>query len=539
MNPRLISVIVFFAAWIFLLWYSTVRGESLSTSNLVPGMADFTTSGGTSFGTGAGCDAGAFCTAGTNQQGGTYASTFDVPLTEAEIQQGFTLNSGITVSSHESNTQLETCGNVLQSGDCRDIFSLTISLFDAGATVEQFIHQEEMDFEGLQAFTFTDTVAANDYGVLTGLFELFGIDAGFPSGFYGPAFSVPTLTIDYQTVVIQQQVQAEVEATVTAQVEAEIIQVAAVETVPVVSEVPETTITTFSEPPPTETIASPVADTVAPIAATPTLPALPTFSVPPPVAASAPATADLALPPVPEIATSTADLAPPTAAAVPVIAPIAPPPTETQQAQNTQAEAQIAEVQAQPQPQPEPVAEVQPEPQAQPEPEAQAEAQPETEAQPEPEAQAEAQAEPEAQAESAPTTEPEPEPEQDTDTREAEATDAPAPAAKETPKTVAKAAPKAKAKRMTPAVAAQTVVNNIAPSQRYGDSAQVVTLVAMTLIGETAALLKQPTTLTDVTAYADTQLADGPSMIDRLTNYQMFGQANGLHADLIESQWRQ
>ena len=538
MRPLRLSSVLFFAICITLLfWYSSSYGESVTTSNLVPGMSDFTTSGGTSFGPSQGCDAGAFCTAGTNQEGGTYSSTFAVPLTEAEVQQGFTLDSGITVSSHESNTQLETCGNVLQSGDCRDIFSLTISLFDAGVTVEQFVHQEEMDFEGLQAFTFTDTVAANDYGTLTGLFELFGIDAGFPSGFYGPAFSVPTLTIDYQTVVIQQQVQAEVEATVTAQVEAEIIQVAAVETVPAVVEVAETTLTTFAEPPTTETIASPVADTVAPIAATPTLPALPTFSVPPPVAASAPATADLALPPVPEIATSTADLAPPTASAVPVIAPIAPPPTETQQQQNTQAEAQIAEVQAQPQP--EPVAEVQPEPQAQPEPEAQAEAQPETEAQPEPEAQAEAQAEPEAQAESAPTTEPEPEPEQDTETREAEATDAPAPAAKETPKAAAKAAPKAKAKRMTPAMAAQTVVNNIAPSQRYGDSAQVVTLVAMTLIGETAALLKQPTTLTDVASYADTQLADGPSMIDRLTNYQMFGQANGLHADLIESQWRQ
>ena len=150
----------------------------------------------------------------------------------------------------------------------------------------------------------------------------------------------------------------------------------------------------------------------------------------------------------------------------------------------------------------------------------------------------EPQAEAETQAEAAPTTEPEPEPEPETETREAEPTDAPAPA-KETPKAVAKAAPNATAKRMTPAVAAQTVVDNIAPSQRYGDSAQVVTLVAMTRIGETAALLKQPTSLTDVAAYADIRLADGPSMIDRLTNYRMFGQANGIHAALIESQWRQ
>ena len=115
MRPLRLSSVLFFAICITLLfWYSSSYGESVTTSNLVPGIADFTTSGGTSFGTGAGCDAGAFCTAGTNQEGGTYSSTFDVPLTEAEVQQGFTLDSGITISSHESNTQLETCGNVLQ-----------------------------------------------------------------------------------------------------------------------------------------------------------------------------------------------------------------------------------------------------------------------------------------------------------------------------------------------------------------------------------------------------------------------------------------
>ena len=494
MRPPFTGVAVLFIVVALFLYCTVVHGESLTTSNLVPGMSAFTTSGGTSFGTGSGCDEGAYCTAGTNQEGGTYSSTFDVPLTEAEIQQGFTLDSGVTISSHISNTRLETCGDVLQSGDCRDIFSLTISLLDAGVTVEQFIHQEEMDFEGLRAFTFTDTVAANDYGVLTGLFELFGIDAGFPSSFFGPQFSDPALTIGYQTVLIQEQVVAEVQTIIEAQVEAEIIQVAAVEPPPALPDITETALPTFSEPT-TETAAAPLTATVAPIEVTPELP---TFT---------------ALPAI-ETATATADLAPPPAPVETVIAPIAPPPTETQQAQNTEAEAQIAEVQAQP--------------------EAQAEAQPE------PEAQAEAQAEPETQAEAAPTTEPEPEPEPETETetREAEPADTPPPA-KETPKAVAKAAPKAKAKRMTPAVAAQTVVNNIAPSQRYGYSAQVVTLVAMTLIGETAALLKQPTSLTDVAAYADIRLADGPSMIDRLTNYRMFGQANGIHAALIESQWRQ
>tara|TARA_R110002051_G_scaffold6889_4_gene32562 strand:- start:4224 stop:5816 length:1593 start_codon:yes stop_codon:yes gene_type:complete len=530
MRPPLTSVAIFLIVAALFLYCSVAHSESLTTQNLVPGMSDLTTSGGTSFGTGAGCDEGAFCTAGTNQEGGTYSSTFDVPLTEAEIQQGFTLNSGVTISSHESNTQLETCGDVLQSGDCRDIFRLTISLFDAGVTVEQFIHREEMDFEGLRAFTFVDTVAVNDYGVLTGLFELFGIDAGFPSGFYGPQFSDPALTIGYQTVLIQEQVVAEVQAIIEAQVEAEIVQVAAVETPVALPEVTATTLPTFSEPTTTETAAAPPAATVAPIDVTPTLPTLPTFSSPPALPTFSP-------PPVAETATATADLAPPTASVEPVIAPIAPPPTETQQVQNTQAEAQIAEVQAQSQPEPAP--EMQAQPEAQAEPEVQAEAQPEPEAQAEAQAEPETQAEPEAQAEAAPTTEPEAEPEPETETQEAEPTDTPAPVAKETPKAVAKAAPKAKAKRMTPAVAAQTVVDNIAPSQRYGDSAQVVTLVAMTLIGETAALLKQPTSLTDITAYTDAKLADGPSMIDRLTNYRMFGQANGVHAALIESQWKQ
>ena len=516
MRPPLNSLAILFIVIAIFLYCSVAHGESLTTSNLVPGMSDFTTSGGTSFGTGSGCDEGAYCTAGTNQEGGTYSSTFNVPLTEAEIQQGFTLDSGITISSHSSNARLETCGDVLQSSDCRDIFSVTISLLDAGVAVEQFIHQEELDFEGLRAFTFTDTVAANDYGVLTGLFELFGIDAGFPTGFFGPQFSEPALTIDYQTVLIQEQVVAEVQAIIETQVEAEVIQVAVAETPPALPEVTATTLPTFSESTTTETVQTSLTATVAPIEVTPTLPALPTFSSPP----------------VAETATAPTDFAAPTASVEPVIAPIAPPPTETQQVQNTQAEAQIAEVQAQSQPEPAPEVQAQPEAQAEPEVQAQPEAQAEAQAEPQPE--------PETQVEAAPTTEsePEPEPEPETETREAESTDAPAPA-KETPKAVSKAAPKAKAKRMTPAVAAQTVVNNIAPSQRYGTSAQVVTLVAMTLIGETAALLKQPTSLTDITAYTDAKLADGPSMIDRLTNYRMFGQANGVHAALIESQWKQ
>ena len=46
------------------------------------------------------------------------------------------------------------------------------------------------------------------------------------------------------------------------------------------------------------------------------------------------------------------------------------------------------------------------------------------------------------------------------------------------------------------------------------------------------------TTIPDVpNFFTSSTIPDGPSMIDRMQNYQVFGQSNGLHNDLIESQW--
>ena len=426
--------------------------EEPTTGNLVPGVSDFTTSGGTSFGTGSGCSSGAYCTSGTAAGGGTYTSSFDVPLTQAEINQGFTLNSAITVSSHQSNSFLSSCSDgVLQSGDCRDIFRLTVTLQDAGTTVESFVHQEEMDFTGLQNFTFTDVVATNNYGVLTGIYELFGIDAGFPAGFYGPQFSNPSLTIDYQTIAIQQQVEAEIQQQIEQTVQAEIIQV-------------------------TE------------------------LAAPTTIAAPAPVVIDVA-PPVPETTAALVIDAPIAPPAAPVIASISPPPTETEQAQETQAEAEIeAAIEAPaPEPAPEPaeaeveteVAEVAPEP---------------TEA----EAETEAEVEPEAE------------------------TVAPVRVA---PKPAVKV--KAKTKSSRRASAAQSVVDAIAPSQKYGAAAQTVTLIAMGVIAENRGLFKGPG-IPDAAAgfFSVASIPDGPSIVDRMTNYRFSGQSNAAHSALVESQWR-
>ena len=189
----------------FFLFCSTAAAETVTTDNVLPGMSAFTTSGSTTSSTTTGCTAGEFCTGNATAGGGTYTSSFDVPLTEDEVRRGFTLNSSVTVDSHPSNAVLATCTSITQSSDCRDIFNVTIALFDdTNTVVEKFEREIELDFGGLRTFSFEDTVSENSFSILTGEFELFGVDAGFHSGFFGPKFSEPSLTFTYQDVVEQQ-----------------------------------------------------------------------------------------------------------------------------------------------------------------------------------------------------------------------------------------------------------------------------------------------------------------------------------------------
>ena len=188
-----------------LLFCSTAAAETVTTDNVLPDMSQFSTSGSTTSSTTTGCTAGEFCTGNATAGGGTYTSSFDVPLTQAEVQRGFTLDSSVTVDSHPSNSVLATCTSITQSSDCRDIFNVTIALFDdTNTVVEKFEREIELDFGGLRTFSFEDTIAENSFSLLTGEFELFGIDAGFHGGFYGPKFSEPSLTFTYQNVVEQQ-----------------------------------------------------------------------------------------------------------------------------------------------------------------------------------------------------------------------------------------------------------------------------------------------------------------------------------------------
>ena len=418
--------------WLFALalFVTPAMGEEVTTANVSPDMSAFTATGSTQ--PGSGCSTGQFCTGNASNGGGTYTSSFDVPLTQAEIQRGFTLNHSVDVNSHPSNATLATCGSITQVGDCRDIFRTTVALFDiTNNVVQKFERQIELDFGGTRTFSFSDEIPVNSYTILKGELELFGIDAGFHAGAFGPQFSTPGITFAYQDVVEQQVLEQ------VAQMDSQI----AFTPPPLITE-----IAAPSPPPPT---AQPV-ETVAAAYSEPAAPP------PPPVVAQIQTTQ-------PEV-------------------------QEQQQQQEAQVEAAIeTEMEAQPETQQETTPTEQ-----------QTEAEPE--AAPEPQETAEAEAEPEPQQV--------------------------APAAAAKPET----------KQEKQKAAAERLVKKIAPSQRYSAAGQATTMVVMNML---AGKIATSVVIEDTQGFfLKASVPDGPSMVDKMTNYRVFGASNGLHNALTESQWR-
>ena len=186
-----------------------VTGQETSP-NYIPEMGDHTRSGSTfhnqGTGTSKGCKSGNFCTGGKQGPGGTYSSTFDLQenMTIDQINRGFSMNYGMDVDSHQSNVTVPSClnGNTLQNNDCKDIFNLTVKLFDGTTEKHSFEHTVELDFNGVQNFSFSQTIPENTYSSLTGTWNMFGIDAGFGNKFFGPAFSAPFLTTTFDLVTL-------------------------------------------------------------------------------------------------------------------------------------------------------------------------------------------------------------------------------------------------------------------------------------------------------------------------------------------------
>ena len=125
-------------------------------------------------------------------------------LTEAELQAGFTLNYGVSVESHQSNTTVPWCSKT--NGDCNDRFRITVRLYNAdpnsnaNSLVHTFNQYETLNYSNTRNYTYTEDIAANNYTELWGQMELWGQDSGYHSGMYGPIFSNPYMTLTYDAI---------------------------------------------------------------------------------------------------------------------------------------------------------------------------------------------------------------------------------------------------------------------------------------------------------------------------------------------------
>ena len=111
-------------------------------------------------------------------------------MTQAEVNQGYTIRYGSQVWSHNSNATVPLCSAT--NGDCKDSFSITLTIKDSsGTTLHNFAHQfNNISWTGWNKtdFFFNSTVPSNSYTSSLATLELYGIDSGYYSGRHGPQF---------------------------------------------------------------------------------------------------------------------------------------------------------------------------------------------------------------------------------------------------------------------------------------------------------------------------------------------------------------
>ena len=189
--------------------YLKNRGFESSTNTTT--APDWTTSGSVKVCDTCGPFGGNALQTGPETGGGTASQTVDLfdKMNQQEINKGFTLNYGAHVFSHESNARVPSCDTDPSNGpDCRDTFSITLDIKNsAGTLLHKFEHKfEEITFTGWDTtnFFFESSVPENEYTSALATLELFGIDSGFPSGTFGPAFDNVALTATHTDIIIQQ-----------------------------------------------------------------------------------------------------------------------------------------------------------------------------------------------------------------------------------------------------------------------------------------------------------------------------------------------
>ena len=94
----------------------------------------------------------------TGHQGGTFSTGVDFEdiMTISEINNGFDINYGVTVKSHNSNSSLPLCSQT--NGDCKNHFTVTLELTSGSSVVQTFEDTIVLDFGGTRDYTFSESI---------------------------------------------------------------------------------------------------------------------------------------------------------------------------------------------------------------------------------------------------------------------------------------------------------------------------------------------------------------------------------------------
>ena len=200
--------------WLLVCSYSS-KAEQIDTGNLVPPADEWTLEDQASI---TQCsysgqlEDGEVCTGSSSIRGGynendggkivsDQISLINQGLSIAEIQQGFDYQYGASIESHVSNTNVPSCLNT--SGDCKDYFTITVNLSDELGTVfKTHEHTVEMNYVGVQDYSYSQSLSANNYLDINFQMDIWSVDAGYTSNYFGGIISNPFLSVQYQTVEI-------------------------------------------------------------------------------------------------------------------------------------------------------------------------------------------------------------------------------------------------------------------------------------------------------------------------------------------------
>jgi len=174
--------------------YQTVEvTEEVTTSNLIDSYTDTNINVVPATNNSYGMTGSEFTTGNQSQGGGSRVYDIDVSSYD-NIQE---IDYGSTVYSHISNENVPNCANT--TGDCKDEFKITVNLYSSGTLVKNYTHNyTSMNWTGSQDYSYNQDVSSITFDSAD--FELYGIDRGFTSGYYGPGFSDIFFNITYNQI---------------------------------------------------------------------------------------------------------------------------------------------------------------------------------------------------------------------------------------------------------------------------------------------------------------------------------------------------